>query len=198
MSSAINTQAMEEEFLEQLEYVVAGIALNNLTTEEQATKDVAAVTYKKGLDFVLNNRWQAELGEQLQKRTFVCFNHFFVPGIIENHMARRLLEKFEENTDMKSVQNFFDKGKDVQSFIRLQSAAYKKAMKTKKSGVYDDSDALPRILENIITVRIQGNQRKNINKSVNDWKKNEYVLIQERFNKGSVCINYWLAFHVCS
>ena len=169
-----------------------------MTTEEQATKDVAAVTYKKGLDFVSNNKWQAELGEQLQKRTFICFNHFFVPGIIENHLTRRLLEKFQENTDTKSIQNFFDKGKDVQSFIRLQSAAYEKAMKTKKSGAYDDTDALSNILENIITVRIQGNQRKNVNKSVNDWKKNEYVLIQERFNKGSVCINYWLAFHVCS
>ena len=48
MSAAENNATMEENFFEQLEYVLAGIALNNLTVEEQATKDVATVTYKKG------------------------------------------------------------------------------------------------------------------------------------------------------
>ena len=187
MSAAENNATMEENFFEQLEYVLAGIALNNLTVEEQATKDVATVTYKKGLDFVLNNMWLVELGEQFKKRTFVCFNHFFVPEIIESQINRRLVEKFQEKTDIKSVQIFYDKGKEVQSFIRLQNAAYKKSTRTKTTGVYDDFDALSDLLERIITARILNNQRKNVNKSVNDWKKGQYLLIQEQFQK---CLQY--------
>ena len=73
-----NSSEMNNNLEKQLEYVVAGIARNNLTVKEFALKDFHLLLLKKANNFVHDNRWQRELGEELKKRTHACMPYCVV------------------------------------------------------------------------------------------------------------------------
>ena len=120
------TAEMEQNFLDQLEYVVAGIARNSLTVNEDPTKDANLVMFHKATSFVNGNRWNTELGEQLQKRSFIGSPSFYVPEMIEDRIKNRFREMFPDEPTAVAVTNFANKAKDAQTFCRVMGALYKK------------------------------------------------------------------------
>ena len=172
MLAPVNTALMNEHLTTQLEYVLAGNARHNLTVQEFASKDANVLLFRKANDFLNNNRWREEFGEELKKRQFMFQPHFFIPDAFDDNLFDHLREYFRTDTTDK-IKEFATKAAEVQSFCRGQPGAdYKKAEKVKQSGVYDDFEALGGILKSIQTSKINENFDKRIKNIMANWKTN--------------------------